>query len=71
MHSGSLECEHGCVGTAEAAAALILATRVQCSVWVEECVHGYALKVEAHGDDLASSPDVCVLVGVRFEARTL
>ena len=56
MHSGSLECEHGCVGTAEAAAALNLATCVQCSVWVEECVHGYALKVEA----LASSPDVCV-----------
>jgi len=60
MYGGSLECEDRRVSTAEAAAAVYLATRVQCSVWVEECVHGYAVKVEAHGDDLASSPDVCM-----------
>ena len=60
MHGGSLECEDRGVSTAEAAAALDLATGVQCSVWVKERVHGHALKVEADGDDLASSPDVCV-----------
>ena len=60
MHRGCLEREDWCVGTPESAATLDLVVCVQCSVWVEECVHGYDLKVEAYGDDLASSPNVCV-----------
>ena len=62
MHRGCLEREDWCVGTPESAATLDLVVCVQCSVWVDECVHGFAPNVEADTDHLTPCANVRVWI---------
>jgi hypothetical protein len=62
MHRGCLEREDWCVGTPESAATLDLVFCVQCSVWVDECVHGFAPNVEADSDHLTPFANVRVWI---------
>ena len=60
MHCGCLERKDWCVGTPESAATLDLVVCVQCSVWVDECVHELVSRVQADANNLTNRFHVCV-----------